>query len=87
MQADIFNATIIRLESEQGPALGAAMLAAYGAGWFGSLEECAAAFIRPAGAYQPNPEQVKRYEGIYSLYQDVYGQTRELNRRLAEYRN
>lgn len=87
MQADIFNATIIRLESEQGPALGAAMLAAYGAGWFGSLEECAAAFIRPAGAYQPNPEQVKRYEGIYSLYQDVYGQTRDLNRRLAEYRN
>lgn len=44
MQADIFNADIIKLESEQGPALGAAMLAAYGSGWFESLQACAEAF-------------------------------------------
>ncbi|WP_310552051.1 xylulokinase [Paenibacillus glufosinatiresistens] len=87
MQADIFNATIIRLESEQGPALGAAMLAAYGAGWFDSLGDCAAAFIRTAGRYEPNPEQAERYEKIYALYREVYGQTQELNRRLAEFRN
>jgi xylulokinase len=38
MQADIFNATVVRLENEQGPGMGAAMLAAYGCGWFDSLE-------------------------------------------------
>lgn len=86
MQADIFGATIIKLESEQGPAMGAAMLAAYGAGWFRSLGACAEAFIRPAETYTPNAEQAALYDGIFALYQDVYGQTRELNEKLASYR-
>ncbi|MEK4513809.1 xylulokinase [Paenibacillus sp. FSL H8-0122] len=86
MQADIFGATIIKLESEQGPAMGAAMLAAYGAGWFESLGECAEAFIRPAETYTPNAEQAALYDGIFALYQDVYGQTRGLNEKLASYR-
>ncbi|GIO66999.1 xylulokinase [Paenibacillus cookii] len=86
MQADIFNADIVKLESEQGPAMGAAMLAAYGCGWFPSLEACAKQFIRPAEVFSPNPEQVKRYDGLFSVYRDVYGQTRELNERLAAYR-
>lgn len=86
MQADIFNAEIVKLESEQGPAMGAAMLAAYGSGWFPSLQACAEAFIRPAGRYAPNPEQAAIYNELFALYQEVYGATRELNRKLAPYR-
>ncbi|WP_410512375.1 xylulokinase [Paenibacillus sp. BR2-3] len=86
MQADIFNATIVKLESEQGPAMGAAMLAAFGSGWFSSLGECAEAFIRSAGLYQPNPEQAAVYNELFSLYQGVYGATRELNSKLAAFR-
>ncbi|OBZ16267.1 xylulokinase [Bacillus sp. FJAT-27264] len=86
MQADIFGANIVRLESEQGPAMGAAMLAAYGSGWFASLGECADAFIRRAEVYTPQPQQVEAYNGLFGLYQEVYGQTRELNRSLAAYR-
>ncbi|GGF89596.1 xylulose kinase [Paenibacillus albidus] len=86
MQADIFGASIVRLASEQGPAMGAAMLAAYGSGWFASLGECAEAFIHSADVYRPDPEQVELYNGLFSLYQEVYGQTRELNDKLAAYR-
>ncbi|MNO61308.1 Xylulose kinase [compost metagenome] len=86
MQADIFNASIVKLESEQGPAMGAAMLAAYGSGWFSSLAECAEAFIRPADVYKPDPQQAAIYDGLFNLYQEVYGQTRELNNKLAAYR-
>jgi xylulokinase len=86
MQADIFNANIVKLESEQGPAMGAAMLAAYGCGWFPSLEACAKQFIRPFQTYAPDPDRVKQYDGLFSIYQNVYGQTRELNQRLAAYR-
>jgi xylulokinase len=86
MQADIFNASIVKLEIEQGPAMGAAMLAAYGSGWFTSLGACAEAFIRPADLYTPDPKQVTIYNDLYSLYQEVYGQTRELNNKLARYR-
>lgn len=86
MQADIFGASIIKLESEQGPAMGAAMLAAYGAGWFESLGQCAEAFIRTAEVYTPNADQAALYDGIFALYQGVYSQTRELNEKLALYR-
>ncbi|MEC0238624.1 xylulokinase [Paenibacillus dokdonensis] len=86
MQADIFNANIIKLESEQGPAMGAAMLAAYGCEWFSSLAECAKVFIRPAKTYSPDPEQAEVYSGLFGIYQDVYGQTKDLNERLAAYR-
>ncbi|MCG4841023.1 FGGY-family carbohydrate kinase, partial [[Ruminococcus] torques] len=37
MQADIFNKKVVALTNEQGPGLGAAMIAAVGLGWFESL--------------------------------------------------
>ena len=86
MQADIFNAEIVRLENEQGPAMGAAMLAAYGSGWFPSLQDCAAAFLRPAKSYQPDTKRAEKYDQLFAIYQDIYGQTAELNKRLAAFR-
>lgn len=86
MQADIFNATVVALENEQGPGLGAAMLAAYGSGWFDSLESCADKFVKHADSYSPQPEAVAAYEGIFKVYQQVYDQTRGMNEALAPYR-
>lgn len=85
MQADMFNAEIVKLESEQGPAMGAAMLAAYGCGWFPSLQACAAEFLREAKTYVPNPETAQKYEKLFGLYKTVYGTTRELSKGLAEF--
>ncbi|CAM4322481.1 xylulokinase [Paenibacillus tarimensis] len=86
MQADIFDARVVALENEQGPGLGAAMLAAYGAGWFASLEECAGKFVKHAAAYTPNPDTVETYKKLFSIYRDVYSSTQELNSRLAAFR-
>lgn len=44
MQADIFNTEVVKLSNEQGPGMGAAMLAAYGCRWFRTLEDCADTF-------------------------------------------
>jgi xylulokinase len=76
MQADIFGAEVIKLESEQGPALGAAMLAAFGCGWFASLEECAEQFIRPSSAFYPQSEAVKKYQALFEIYQEIYVKTK-----------
>lgn len=86
MQADIFNARVVQLDNEQGPGMGAAMLAAYGCGWFGSLEACAQQFIRTAKVFEPVEEHVGRYEQIFKIYQKVYTQTKELNESLAPLR-
>lgn len=86
MQADIFRADVVALENEQGPGLGAAMLAAAGCGWFPSLDECADVFVKRATVYRPDPERSRRYAELFRVYQDVYGQTKGLNEALAAFR-
>ncbi|MEW9501712.1 xylulokinase [Jeotgalibacillus marinus] len=86
MQADIFDAKIVKLESEQGPGMGAAMLAAYGCGWFESLEACADVWIRPVKTYEPIKENVATYKELFSVYKQVYTQTKSLNEALKPFR-
>ncbi|HEX7057494.1 MAG TPA: xylulokinase [Bacilli bacterium] len=86
MQADIFNARIVKLKNEQGPALGAAILAAYGCGWFGSLAECAERFIATDRVFAPDSAAAKTYRELFAIYQDIYAQTKPLNDRLARFR-
>lgn len=86
MQADIFNATIVRLKSEQGPGMGAAMLAAFGCGWFDSLQACADVFLEEGKQFKPDPANVEQYEKLFTVYTEVYGQTKELNEKLLAFR-
>ncbi len=78
IQADIFNTKIVTLKTEQGPGLGAAMLAAVGCGWFKTVEECTATFVDYDREYFPDEKAAMQYEKIYHLYAQVYPQTREL---------
>ena len=86
IQADIFNAQIVRLKTEQGPGMGAAMLAAYGSGWFNSLKECADAFLEDADTFDPIPENAEKYKELFQLYRDVYTQTKGINQDLMKFR-
>lgn len=86
MQADIFNAQVVQLENEQGPGMGAAMLAAYGCGWFDSLDQCAEAFIKRASTYTPNADNARRYAELFQVYKSVYAQTKPLNDSLVPFR-
>lgn len=87
MQADIFKADVVALENEQGPGLGAAMLAAVGCGWFPSLDACGATFVKHARVYRPNEEASARYGQLFEIYRQVYAQTADLNRALYAFRN
>ena len=75
-----------KLASEQGPGMGAAMLAAYGCGWYPSLKDCAQEFIQTSKTYYPIKENVEVYKNLFKIYQQVYTQTKELNDQLREYR-
>lgn len=86
MQADIFDVNIVKLESEQGPGMGAAILAAYGSGWFSSLQQCADKFVQISEIYRPNAENVAKYKELFSIYQDVYTKTKSINENLQNFR-
>lgn len=87
MQAEIFEDEIVRLESEQGPGIGTAMLAAYGCGWFDSLQKCADIFLKVDKQFVPNQDNVEKYKQIFAHYQVIYGQTKEINKKILEFRN
>ncbi|WP_027092931.1 xylulokinase [Cohnella thermotolerans] len=86
MQADIFQAEVVGLENEQGPGLGAAMLAATGCGWFPSLDACADAFVKRSKSFRPDPARSARYAELFRIYKQVYPQTKGLNESLAAFR-
>lgn len=86
MQADIFNSEMIRLTVEQGPGLGACMIAAFGCGLFDSLEAVTKAFVHyKEASFIPNPKNVARYEQIYQIWKQVYKNTSEISHQLVEF--
>ncbi|WP_042352482.1 xylulokinase [Bacillus massiliigorillae] len=87
MQADIFNSKIVKFSTEQGPGMGAAMLAAYGCGWFDSLQACSKAFLDVAEEYTPIQHNVEKYQQLFTIYQRVYKQTKELNEALQVFKS
>lgn len=70
--ADIFGQEIQEINTNQGGALGAAILAGMGAGAYSDIEEACATFIKAVGSVKPNKENVKKYEKIYRLYVEGY---------------
>ncbi len=71
--ADIFGSTIQEINTNQGGALGAAILAATAAGHFTSVEEGCDAMIRIVNHIDPIIENVDMYKKSYPGYQALYG--------------
>lgn len=69
--ADVFNAEIVTVNTAEGAAYGAALLAATGAGVFNSVEEACASIIQITDRTAPG-ENVAAYEKLYPLYQALY---------------
>ncbi|MBY0124557.1 xylulokinase [Bacillus sp. S/N-304-OC-R1] len=86
MQADIFNAKIHKLSNEQGPGIGAAILSAFGCGWYSTLKKCSEKFTIIKKTYKPNPKNVKEYKELFSLYKTIYGKTKGINESLSKFR-
>ena len=86
IQADIFNTKVVSLKNEQGPGMGAAILAAVGLGWFDSVQQAADTFTSFGKTYEPVPENVVKYQEYYQLYKQVYPQTADLSHELLALR-
>jgi len=60
------------LASEEGPALGAAMLAAVACGAFADVEEAAAKIVKVTETIEPVPEIAAKYEERYRQFTSIY---------------
>ncbi|MDR0570980.1 MAG: xylulokinase [Clostridiales Family XIII bacterium] len=83
MMADVYNCPVVTLKNEEGPALGAAILAGVGTGVYESLPKACAALIETEGRLEPDPVSGAAYEPYYVLYKDVYSSLREQFKKLS----
>lgn len=72
MIANILNLNVDVIESEEGPAMGGAMLAAVACGEYASVEEIAEKFVKVTGTVEPDPELVAKYEDCYQKFRQIY---------------
>ena len=78
MIANILNLKVDVIESEEGPALGGAMLAAVACGEYKSVEEIAAKVVKIVDTVEPDPELVAKYEARYQQFKEIYPTCKEL---------
>ena len=72
MIANILNAELECLESEQGPGMGGAMLAMVACGEYASVQEVCDKFVHVASTVKPEPELVEKYEKRYQQFKKIY---------------
>ena len=72
MIANIMNLKVDVIESEEGPALGGAMLAAVANGEFANVEEAAAKIVKIVDTVEPEAELVAKYEEKYQQFKEIY---------------
>jgi xylulokinase len=70
--ADILGHSIVTLETQEGSAYGAALLALVGTGEFASVPEVCHAAIREVETVQPDAERAIEYAERHAIYQSLY---------------
>lgn len=80
--ANILNLRVDIPEIEEGPALGAAMLAAVACGEYGSVEEAAEKIVRVVDTVEPEQELVEKYNARYEQFQKLYPALRQVYKEL-----
>lgn len=72
VMADVLNKKITTLESQEGSAYGAALLATVGTGVYVSVEECCRVAIHETDAVMPQAEAASQYSRLHALFQAIY---------------
>ena len=82
--ADVLNVKVNKVNSEDGPAYGAAILAAVGRGLFRTVDEACSAFIKATDTIYPNKGRAALYDKKYGKYKQIYPCVKGLFRDLAK---
>lgn len=72
MIANICNIKVDVIESEQGPGMGGAMLAAVACGEYESVQAAADAIVKVVDTVEPDPALVALYEERYQQFKKIY---------------
>jgi xylulokinase len=72
LMADILDRPVVTLETQEGSAYGAALLALAGTGARAAIEEVCRAAIREVDRVEPRPAEASEYKRRHKTYQAIY---------------
>ncbi|HEY8742278.1 MAG TPA: xylulokinase [Chloroflexota bacterium] len=72
IQADVFGTPVVTVQSQEGPALGAALLAAVGHGLYPTVPAACDAWIHLDRRTDPIPANIATYAAQYPVYRALY---------------
>ena len=81
--ANVLNISVDVLETEEGPSLGGAMLAAVACGEYASVEQAAAKIVKVVDTVEPDPALAAKYEARYQQFKQIYPACKELFQKLG----
>jgi xylulokinase len=70
--ADVLNTELVTVNTTEGAAYGAALLAGVGAGIWRDVDTACARTIRVVDHVSPDPDTSARYESLHQQYQNLY---------------
>lgn len=85
MLADAAGKPVLVSATIEASALGAGMIAAFGAGWFASIGEAAKCMSGNTTTVDPNPALFDRYRELLSIYRKMYHATAQINHDLVAF--
>jgi xylulokinase len=82
--ADVLNKRVVTLNTQEGSAYGAALLAMVGTGGFGSVQEACRTAIREVESVEPRASETADYAAAHRVYQSLYPALRPVYAAIAE---
>ena len=76
--ANVLNLKVDVIESEEGPALGGAILAAVACKEFESIEDAVSKLVKVKETIEPDDELVEKYEERYNKFKKIYPTVKDL---------
>jgi len=82
--ANVLNIQVNVPQTEEGPSMGAAMLAAVACGEFSSVQEAAEKVVKIRNTVEPERELTEKYQERYQKFRNIYPACRELFDKIVE---
>ncbi len=81
--ANILDVKVDKINSEEGPAFGAAILAAVGCGQYASVEEASNKLIQIVSTIEQDKETVEKYNKKYEVFKSLYPALKDVYKKMV----
>ena len=84
LKANILQRKVVSMVYKEGGALGASILAGYGAGIFTSLKDISPQMAKIEKTYYPQEKKVAKYVKKYDIFKEIYLSLKEINHQISK---